>query len=167
MPRLLLMFGLPGSGKSACADIICKQFEKKYELIRPEDWIPINLPDHLMKDFKVSAWETALSLTQEAITDNKDILLDQCNLYNEKINEIIQLAIKSFYIIDLVYINATKDNCALRKPELAFLTRETSYIDKFRQSLLKYKGLLNNFFVIENNGTQDELNYNVKLKFMN
>ena len=160
---LILTCGLPGSGKSKAIDILMAKFGgKKWQLIRPSDWVPENLStfdEETQRAYNIGCWEMAMEKANEAIAQippKNTIVLDNCNSKFTTVSTLISDARAALHHVVLLFVQSNVNLCLARNAKLSeSLLRD--YVDRFKVCLPKYKKVCDSFLVVRNNGTLEQL----------
>lgn len=110
MSDLLLMVGIPGSGKSTYIDEHCKE----HDLICRDD---IRLALGTVFDTRLESHVTSISQTQLAalMKRGRDIVMDETNLDINRIKSIVGVARKEGYTVVAHLIDTPLDICIQRR----------------------------------------------------
>jgi predicted kinase len=157
---IVVMCGLPQSGKSTVVDQIFNTDD--HFIIRPSDYIPQNvenIPEDKRKKINVEAWNVALEIAREFIHDqgNDDIIvLDMCNRRYTDIGPMLRFGKRHGHRLVIIVVNCPIDQCQSRSAELD-RSIFSNYVDSLKESLPKYKGESDDFLVVQNKGSLEDL----------
>jgi hypothetical protein len=156
---------LPGAGKSRAIDILAKG--QKWHLIRPSDWIPENLSTldiETQRAYNIECWSMAIDKCKEAIVEvqpREIIVLDSCNSKFNTLRVLITEARQKLHKVVLLFIQSNSNLCLARDAKLT-QSLLNDYVDRFKESLPKYKQACDSFSVVKNNGTLEQLEFELR-----
>lgn len=162
---LILMCGLPFSGKSAVVDILVKHSSPW--VIRPEDWLPDDFasksPDD-QKNFRLECWRTALTQVEGAVEEREPtevVILDCGNSKFAPLRALLRMAKRHGHKRAVLYVNSRVVQCQERAGD-QWIGEDVakSYVRNMRDSLPKFRERCDQLVVIDNTGALDNLEQN-------
>ena len=164
---LVLMCGLPSSGKSTIVDLIVKGSRSSIWVIRPEDWLPEGLAEmgpEEEKNYRIECWRTALAEAEGAVEkhDSADIIILDCgNSKFKPLHGLLQIAKRNGHKRVVLYVNSRPAQCKERAGD-SWVGQEVakSYIENIRDSLPKFKSKCDQILIVENMGILEDLEQN-------
>jgi len=161
---LILMCGLPFSGKSTVVDLLFKDppVAKDVVLIRPSDYFPESFADsEEEKHFRIEAWKAAMNGAEEAVEAEKPetfIVLDCGNSKFRTTRGLIRLAKRNKHRVVLLYVHALVKQCEERAGK-DWVGEDVAkgYIESIKDSLPKFKSKCDRVIAVDNKSSLDDL----------
>lgn len=159
---IVLICGLPKSGKSVFVD---KLFGIECHLIRPSDYIPNNyenMPNDIQQNLNIEAWKVGIETAEDILKDIREqddysqvLVYDMCNKNSNPLEYTLKSEKRRGHKIVVIYINCPtkvcKDRCGFSDEIM------NTYVEGFKKSLPKYKSISNEFIVVDNKGSLEDL----------
>jgi len=112
---LILMMGLPGSGKSTIVGMLSKFVN--INSVCPEDLYPDNFNELKYEEqhaIKLAAWHTSIDYIKDNISKDALLLLDSCNANLDLISELMALAKSHNQKTAAIFTAASDETCIRR-----------------------------------------------------
>ncbi len=159
---LVLMCGLPSSGKSTAANIVSSSLAAM--TFRPEDWLPDDfdmLDKNTQRQYRFACWGTAIDSAREATADfdnSKVIILDCGNSKYHTVQDLLKKAKRRKHKTMLLFVHCPTNLCKDRAGN-AWIGQEKcdEYIKCFKESLPKYKANCDVFTKVLNDSSKEDL----------
>jgi len=147
---LIILTGLPGSGKSVFADMLKQHDPDMVYIVRPSEWYPDNISDLSQSeqmDYKIVCWEQALDKTIRCLATRscrEMIVLDTCGATPSSLESVIGAAKIHHHKVGAVFVATPRSICA-KRVDADVVQR---YVNKLKDAVLKYKEICDKLFIV-------------------
>lgn len=159
---IIIICGLPFSGKSTFVNLIMNDHGSSCLLLRPSDWMP-DFGDNdveLRRSYAITcnqiAYEKAISAISEV--PDKLIILDQCNTKVESVMPLFAAAKECNRPVCVLFVTCKPSICKNRVANTINDELWKRYITELTECVPKYKKLADHFAIIHNDDDRKLLN---------
>jgi len=156
---VIFMCGFPFSGKTHILELLKKEYPDT-DVIDPKSYRDEEYPkldEDGKREFNISAWQCSLELLQKTIENTKpdDLIAYDTACASDQMLDYMDFAKKYKHKVLVVYVNAKIDLCEKRAGK-EWLSQEVvqKYKTNFKNNLLKFRKMADDFVIIDNNGDQ-------------
>ena len=148
---LVIMVGLPQSGKSTFIDMVAAKCCHEMDIIRPSDWYPSDIDDidqNSRTDYQLVAWEYALDKISAVLASSIDkrlIVLDTCGATPGSLRTVFGVAKIHKHTIAAIFIATPRGVCDSRIDPLVV----DKYISKIHDAVLEYNKMCNKLIIVK------------------
>ena len=113
----------------------------------------------MQRAYNIECWSIAIDKAKEAIeqfSPNEIIVLDTCNSKYNTVMTLVAMAKAKLHRVVLLFVQANLSQCLQRDSKInESLLKD--YVQRFKESLPKFKSNCDLFLTVRNNGTLEQL----------